>query len=113
MLDRAEWNTVDCWDGANGEPVIFHGHTLTSKISFLSVCQAIRDYAFVASEYGKRAVMMVVMAVGMIWKTMMISIGIDGGAHQISCDPLLGEPLLRVTTEANGAYHERSVRRYA
>lgn len=23
---------VDCWDGANGEPIVYHGHTFTSKI---------------------------------------------------------------------------------
>ena len=22
---------LDCWDGSNNEPVIYHGHTLTSK----------------------------------------------------------------------------------
>ena len=25
---------LDCWDGDNGEPIIYHGHTLTSKIQF-------------------------------------------------------------------------------
>ncbi|KAF3836571.1 hypothetical protein F7725_029129 [Dissostichus mawsoni] len=25
---------LDCWDGANGEPVIYHGYTLTSKVLF-------------------------------------------------------------------------------
>ena len=25
---------LDCWDGDNGEPIIYHGHTLTSKILF-------------------------------------------------------------------------------
>ncbi|XP_046546164.1 LOW QUALITY PROTEIN: inactive phospholipase C-like protein 2 [Haliotis rubra] len=42
---------LDCWDGPNDEPVIYHGHTLTSKISFKAVIEAIRDYAFVKSEY--------------------------------------------------------------
>ena len=42
--------TVDCWDGATGQPVIYHGHTLTSKISFRDVIQAIDTYAFEASE---------------------------------------------------------------
>uniref|UniRef100_A0A4W3GZG0 Phosphoinositide phospholipase C n=1 Tax=Callorhinchus milii TaxID=7868 RepID=A0A4W3GZG0_CALMI len=37
---------LDCWDGANGEPVVYHGHTLTSKILFKDVVTAIRDYAF-------------------------------------------------------------------
>nr|XP_057916316.1 1-phosphatidylinositol 4,5-bisphosphate phosphodiesterase delta-1a isoform X1 [Doryrhamphus excisus] len=42
---------LDCWDGANGEPVIYHGYTLTSKILFRDVIQAIRDYAFKTSDY--------------------------------------------------------------
>lgn len=25
---------LDCWDGDDGMPVIYHGHTLTTKISF-------------------------------------------------------------------------------
>uniref|UniRef100_A0AAX7SUG4 Phosphoinositide phospholipase C n=1 Tax=Astatotilapia calliptera TaxID=8154 RepID=A0AAX7SUG4_ASTCA len=37
---------LDCWDGANGEPVIYHGHTLTSKVLFKDVIKAIKDYAF-------------------------------------------------------------------
>lgn len=43
--------TVDTWDGPNNEPIIYHGHTLTSKILFKDVIQAINDYAFVVSEY--------------------------------------------------------------
>lgn len=42
--------TVDCWDGDSGEPVIYHGHTLTSKISFKDVITAINTYAFEASQ---------------------------------------------------------------
>ncbi|NXJ02765.1 PLCZ1 phosphodiesterase, partial [Psophia crepitans] len=42
---------IDCWDGSNNEPVVYHGHTLTSKISFRSVIQVIDKYAFVASDY--------------------------------------------------------------
>lgn len=41
---------VDCWDGMNDEPVIYHGHTLTSKISFKSVIQAINEHAFTSSK---------------------------------------------------------------
>ena len=25
---------LDCWDGDDGEPVIYHGHTLTAKVLF-------------------------------------------------------------------------------
>ncbi|XP_074757421.1 1-phosphatidylinositol 4,5-bisphosphate phosphodiesterase zeta-1 [Athene noctua] len=42
---------IDCWDGSNNEPVVYHGHTLTSKIPFHSVIQVIDKYAFVASDY--------------------------------------------------------------
>lgn len=37
---------LDCWDGANGEPAIYHGHTLTSRVLFRDVIKAIKDYAF-------------------------------------------------------------------
>ncbi|XP_074478508.1 1-phosphatidylinositol 4,5-bisphosphate phosphodiesterase delta-1a isoform X1 [Sebastes fasciatus] len=42
---------LDCWDGANGEPVIYHGYTLTSKVLFRDVIKAINDYAFKTSDY--------------------------------------------------------------
>lgn len=42
---------LDCWDGPDGDPIIFHGHTLTSKIKFKDVIQAVKDYAFKTSEY--------------------------------------------------------------
>lgn len=47
---------LDCWDSDKdsefkGEPIIFHGHTLTSKITFRSVCETIRDFGFTVSPY--------------------------------------------------------------
>ncbi|XP_047432267.1 1-phosphatidylinositol 4,5-bisphosphate phosphodiesterase delta-4 [Mugil cephalus] len=42
---------IDCWDGANGEPIVYHGHTFTSKILFKDVVNAIGNYAFKVSEY--------------------------------------------------------------
>ncbi|KAM6971193.1 1-phosphatidylinositol 4,5-bisphosphate phosphodiesterase delta-1a isoform 2-T2 [Tautogolabrus adspersus] len=42
---------LDCWDGANGEPVIYHGYTLTSKVLFRDVIRAIKEYAFKTSDY--------------------------------------------------------------
>uniref|UniRef100_A0AAQ5ZWT2 Phosphoinositide phospholipase C n=1 Tax=Amphiprion ocellaris TaxID=80972 RepID=A0AAQ5ZWT2_AMPOC len=42
---------LDCWDGANGEPVIYHGYTITSKVLFRDVIKAIKDYAFKTSDY--------------------------------------------------------------
>ncbi|XP_016412903.1 1-phosphatidylinositol 4,5-bisphosphate phosphodiesterase epsilon-1 isoform X1 [Sinocyclocheilus rhinocerous] len=41
---------LDCWDGDDGMPVIYHGHTLTTKIPFKDVVEAINRSAFVNSE---------------------------------------------------------------
>ncbi|PNJ26959.1 PLCZ1 isoform 5, partial [Pongo abelii] len=42
---------IDCWDGAQNEPVVYHGYTLTSKLLFKTVIQAIQKYAFMTSDY--------------------------------------------------------------
>ncbi|XP_068185879.1 1-phosphatidylinositol 4,5-bisphosphate phosphodiesterase delta-4 isoform X2 [Antennarius striatus] len=42
---------VDCWDGSDGEPVVYHGHTLTSKILFRDVVSTLKDYAFKVSDF--------------------------------------------------------------
>ncbi|XP_075996626.1 1-phosphatidylinositol 4,5-bisphosphate phosphodiesterase delta-3-A-like [Genypterus blacodes] len=42
---------LDCWDGDGGEPVIYHGHTFTSKVPFVEVIETINEYAFKASLY--------------------------------------------------------------
>uniref|UniRef100_A0A0L8I8M9 Phosphoinositide phospholipase C n=1 Tax=Octopus bimaculoides TaxID=37653 RepID=A0A0L8I8M9_OCTBM len=41
--------SMDCWDGNDDEPVIYHGHTLTSKIQLDKVLIAIKEYAFKTS----------------------------------------------------------------
>ncbi|XP_048121336.1 1-phosphatidylinositol 4,5-bisphosphate phosphodiesterase eta-1 isoform X2 [Alosa alosa] len=42
---------VDCWDGPDGEPMVQHGYTLTSKITFKSVVETINKHAFINNEY--------------------------------------------------------------
>ncbi|XP_045076174.1 1-phosphatidylinositol 4,5-bisphosphate phosphodiesterase eta-1 isoform X2 [Coregonus clupeaformis] len=42
---------VDCWDGPDGEPMVQHGYTLTSKITFKSVVETIDKYAFINNQY--------------------------------------------------------------
>ncbi|NXG08071.1 PLCZ1 phosphodiesterase, partial [Sakesphorus luctuosus] len=42
---------IDCWDGPKNEPIVYHGHTLTSKIQFCSVIRVIDKYAFSSSAY--------------------------------------------------------------
>ncbi|XP_016806001.1 1-phosphatidylinositol 4,5-bisphosphate phosphodiesterase delta-4 isoform X2 [Pan troglodytes] len=42
---------VDVWDGPSGEPVVYHGHTLTSRILFKDVVATVAQYAFQTSDY--------------------------------------------------------------
>lgn len=42
---------LDCHDGDDGSPLIYHGHTFTTKIPFRSVVEAIDRSAFVSSPY--------------------------------------------------------------
>ena len=42
---------IDCWDGSDGMPIIYHGHTATTKIKFCDVLKTIRDHAFETSSY--------------------------------------------------------------
>ncbi|XP_074103841.1 1-phosphatidylinositol 4,5-bisphosphate phosphodiesterase epsilon-1 isoform X1 [Cotesia typhae] len=42
---------LDCWDGDDGSPLIYHGHTFTTKIPFRSVVEAIDRSAFITSPY--------------------------------------------------------------
>lgn len=41
---------LDCWDGPDG-PLIFHGHTFTTKIKFKDVIKVIKEHAFVTSQF--------------------------------------------------------------
>lgn len=43
---------MDCWDGENDEPIVYHGYTLTTKILFKEILSdAIKPYAFIASRF--------------------------------------------------------------
>ncbi|XP_061548740.1 1-phosphatidylinositol 4,5-bisphosphate phosphodiesterase delta-4 [Phycodurus eques] len=42
---------VDCWDGSDGEPVVYHGHTFTSKILFKDIIATLKEYAFTTSDF--------------------------------------------------------------
>ena len=43
---------LDCWNGPDGEPIIYHGWTLTSQILLKDVlADAIKPYAFRTSAY--------------------------------------------------------------
>ncbi|KAF1528541.1 UNVERIFIED_CONTAM: 1-phosphatidylinositol 4,5-bisphosphate phosphodiesterase delta-4, partial [Eudyptes pachyrhynchus] len=42
---------VDCWDGPNGEPMVYHGHTFTSKIPFREVVSTVGNNSRVEPSY--------------------------------------------------------------
>ncbi|KAF7545423.1 hypothetical protein G7046_g9568 [Stylonectria norvegica] len=42
---------VDCWDGSSGQPVVNHGRTLTTSISFKEVMTTINKYAFCSTPF--------------------------------------------------------------
>ncbi|KAM3869903.1 LOW QUALITY PROTEIN: 1-phosphatidylinositol 4,5-bisphosphate phosphodiesterase zeta-1-like [Diretmus argenteus] len=42
---------IDCWDGPDMEPVVYHGYTLTTKILFKDVITTVEQYAFEVSAY--------------------------------------------------------------
>jgi Phosphatidylinositol-specific phospholipase C, X domain len=50
LSDTPLLRIVDIYDGET-EPVVYHGKTLTSKLSVREICLAIAKYAFVTSPY--------------------------------------------------------------
>lgn len=42
---------LDCWDGPDGNPIIYHGHTLTSKIQFKDVIDCVWEHGFKTSPF--------------------------------------------------------------
>ncbi|KAE9968062.1 hypothetical protein BLS_006049 [Venturia inaequalis] len=42
---------IDCWDGADGRPIVLHGRTMTSHVLFSDCIAKINEYAFIASDY--------------------------------------------------------------
>ncbi len=42
---------LDLWDGPGGEPIVYHGHTLTSKILFVDILRVVKSHGFKTSPF--------------------------------------------------------------
>ncbi|KAF8432959.1 PLC-like phosphodiesterase [Boletus edulis BED1] len=81
---------LDIYDGEH-EPVVFHGKTLTSKLSAREVCEAIMKYAFVTSPYP--IVISAEIHCSLHQQDMLATIMREVFGDALVCAPIEGKPL--------------------
>ncbi|KAJ5664260.1 hypothetical protein N7507_004991 [Penicillium longicatenatum] len=42
---------IDCWDGADGRPIVSHGRTMTTSVLFADCITVINRYAFISTDF--------------------------------------------------------------
>ncbi|KAI9036346.1 putative 1-phosphatidylinositol-4,5-bisphosphate phosphodiesterase Plc1 [Aspergillus affinis] len=42
---------IDCWDGADGRPIVSHGRTMTTSVLFADCITVINRYAFITTDF--------------------------------------------------------------
>jgi phosphatidylinositol phospholipase C delta len=42
---------IDCWDGADGRPIVSHGRTMTTSVLFADCISVIKRYAFFSTDF--------------------------------------------------------------
>lgn len=82
--------SVDIYDGEH-EPVVFHGKTLTTKVSAREVCEAIMKYAFVTSPYP--IIISAEIHLSVLQQEMLAGIMREVFGEALVCAPIEGKPL--------------------
>lgn len=90
--------SVDCWDGPDDLPIIYHGHTLTSKIKFLDVLLTIKEHAFVTSEWVHCSF----IGFSLVKLQPSVASSLLSTCLQVSCDLVHRGPLQRGPAEEHG-----------
>ena len=83
---------VDIYDG-DEEPVIFHGKTLTSKVSLRDVCHAIMKYGFMTSPYP--LLISAEVHCGLAQQEQLVDIMIEVFGESLIQAPVEGRPQLK------------------
>lgn len=93
LLQSCRSVELDIYDG-DKEPVVYHGKTLTTKVSLREVCEAIMKYAFVVSPYP--IVISAEVHCSVSQQDIMSSIMHEVFGESLVCAPVDGRPKIEV-----------------